>query len=32
MFGQPITPLATCYHVGIFLGLFNPEDGGNIFL
>jgi hypothetical protein len=23
--------LATCFHVGIFLGLFDPEDGGDMF-
>jgi hypothetical protein len=22
--------LATCFHVGILLGLFNHEDGGNV--
>jgi hypothetical protein len=24
--------LVTCFHAGILLGLFNPEDGGDIFL
>jgi hypothetical protein len=23
--------LATCFHAGILLGLFKPEDGGNMF-
>jgi hypothetical protein len=26
------TRLATCFHVGIFLGLLDPEDGGDIFI
>jgi hypothetical protein len=29
---QPFTRLATCIHTGILLGLFNPEDGGDMFL
>jgi hypothetical protein len=24
--------LASCFHTGILLGLFDPEDGGDIFL
>jgi hypothetical protein len=24
--------LATCFHAGIFLGLFDPKDGGDMFL
>jgi hypothetical protein len=24
--------LATCFHVGVFLELFNTEDGGEMFL
>jgi hypothetical protein len=24
--------LATCFHAGIFLGLFNPEYGGDMLL
>jgi hypothetical protein len=24
--------LATCFHAGILLGLFDPEDGGDVFL
>jgi hypothetical protein len=24
--------LATCFHAGILLGLFDPEDGGDMFL
>jgi hypothetical protein len=27
-----ITRLATCFHADILLGLFDPEDGGDIFL
>jgi hypothetical protein len=27
-----ITRLPTCFHTGILLSLFNPEDGGDIFL
>jgi hypothetical protein len=23
---------ATCFHAGIFFGLFDPEDGGDMFL
>jgi hypothetical protein len=31
--GQTIALLATCFHAGIFLGLFfDPEDGGDLFL
>jgi hypothetical protein len=30
--GQPITQLATCFHAGNLLGLFDPEDGGDNFL
>jgi hypothetical protein len=31
--GKPERPLlATCFHFGIFLGLFDPEDGGDIIL
>jgi hypothetical protein len=29
----PHNPLkTTCFHAGILLGLFNPEDGGDKFL
>jgi hypothetical protein len=32
-FRRNISPgLATCFHVGILLGLFDPEDGGDMFL
>jgi hypothetical protein len=24
--------LATCFHAGLLLGLFDPEDGGDMFL
>jgi hypothetical protein len=24
--------IATCFHAGILLGLFDPEDGGEFFL
>jgi hypothetical protein len=24
--------LTTCFHAGILLGLFDPEDGGDVFL
>jgi hypothetical protein len=30
-FGE-ILQLATCFHAGILLGLFDPEDGGDMFL
>jgi hypothetical protein len=29
---MPATRIATSFHAGILLGLFYPEDGGNIFL
>jgi hypothetical protein len=29
---QVTSRLATCIHAGIFLGLFDPEDGGDILL
>jgi hypothetical protein len=29
---QPITQFATCFHTGILLSLFDPEDGGELFL
>jgi hypothetical protein len=32
-FGILIAVVATCFHVGVLLGLFfDPEDGGDIFL
>jgi hypothetical protein len=27
-----MSELATCFHAGIVLSLFDPEDGGDIFL
>jgi hypothetical protein len=32
MSGQPIARLDTGFHAGILLGLFDPEDGGDMFL
>jgi hypothetical protein len=29
---EAIALLATCFHTGFLLGLFDPEDRGNIFL
>jgi hypothetical protein len=29
--GQPVTQLTTCFHARPSLGLFYPEDGGDIF-
>jgi hypothetical protein len=30
--GQPIIQLATRFHAGILLSLFDPEDGNDVFL
>jgi hypothetical protein len=29
---QQVMHIATCFHVGILLGLFDSEDGGDMFL
>jgi hypothetical protein len=29
---QPVTWLLTCFHAGILVGLFDPEDESNMFL
>jgi hypothetical protein len=31
-FEETYRRLATCFHAGILLGLFDPEDGGDMFL
>jgi hypothetical protein len=29
--GQPITLLVASFHSGVLLGLFDPDDGGDMF-